>query len=41
MFAGGKSFGIGDGGGNDNNGDKGGAEAVSGGLVSGVAVLSR
>ena len=41
MFAGGRRFGTGDGGGNDDSGDKGGAEAVSGGLVSGVALLSQ
>ena len=41
MFAGGRRFGTSDGGGNDDNGDEGGAEAVSGGLVSGLAVLSR
>ena len=41
MFAGGRHFGTGGGGGNDGSGDEGGAEAVSGGLVSGVAVLSR
>ena len=40
MFAGGRRLGIGDGGGNDNSGDKSGAEAVIGGLVLGVAVLS-
>ena len=31
MFAGGRRLGIGDGGGNDNSGDKSGAEAVIGG----------
>ena len=41
MFAGGRLFGTGDNGGNDDSGDEGGAEAVSGGLVSGVAVLSQ
>ena len=40
MFAGGRRFGTGDGGGNNNSGDEGGAEAVSGGIVLGVAVLS-
>ena len=41
VFAGGRRFGTGNGGGNGNSGDKGGAEAVSGGLVSGVAMLPR
>ena len=40
MFAGGSCFGTGDGDGNNNIGDKGGAQAVSGGIVSRVAVLS-
>ena len=30
-----------DGGGNNDSGDKGGAKAVSGGIILGVAVLSR
>ena len=41
MFGGGRRFGTVDGGGNNDSGDKGGAEVVSGGLVSGVAVISR
>ena len=40
MFAGGRHFRTSDGSGNDDSGDEGGAEAVSGGIVSGVAVLS-
>ena len=35
MFAGGRRFGTVDGGGNNNIGDKGGEDAVNGGLVSG------
>ena len=41
VFTGGRRFGNIDGGGNKDSGDEDGAEAVSGGLVSGVAVLSR
>ena len=41
MFAGGRRFGTGGGGDNDDSGDKGGVEAVSGAIVSGVAVLSQ
>ena len=41
VFAGGRHFGTGDGGGNDDTGNEGGAGAVSGELVLGVAVLSQ
>ena len=41
VLAGGRRFGTGNGGGNDDNGDEGGAEVVSGGIVSGVMVISR
>ena len=41
MFAVGRRFSTGDGGGNNDSGDEGGAETVSGALVLGVAVISR